>query len=103
MSVVPKSNCMLIKHAHYHSLYCFSVVTGDAWSMFNVNSDLLHSGNGIGDTCEDDFDGDGVSNEEDACPKNSQVTTTDLKNQNMKVDLAKSTSQPAWMLLDNVS
>ena len=33
-----------------------------------------------GDICMDDYDGDGVSDEEDICPENKYISRTDFEN-----------------------
>jgi len=39
---------------------------------------LLSTGNGLGDPCDGDFDGDKVTDYEDACSINHHVTRTDF-------------------------
>ena len=64
---------------------------------------LLLSGNGIGDACENDYDGDGSDNEVDLFPNDYRVATTDFRSRHIEVNLAKSNSPPDWMVIDRVS
>ena len=64
---------------------------------------FLHLGNGIGDACEGDLDGDRVLDEDDLFPEDYRVAKTDFKTQHLEVHLSKSKSQPVWLLLDDVS
>ena len=44
------------------------------------NPNQLHTdGNGRGDACENDFDGDGISDLVDNCPNNGKITGTDFR------------------------
>jgi len=61
--------------------------------------------NAIGDVCINDFDGDGVANELDNCPRLKSVNTTSFDN-HILVDLANPTSvqlNPNWKVLNDVS
>ena len=40
---------------------------------------LRTDGNGRGDVCENDFDGDGISDLVDNCPNNGKITGTDFR------------------------
>ena len=40
---------------------------------------LRTDGNGRGDVCKNDFDGDGISDLFDNCPNNGQITGTDFR------------------------
>lgn len=42
-------------------------------------------GNGVGDVCENDKDGDGVIDIEDVCPENALISSTDFR----KLDLVR--------------
>ena len=37
------------------------------------------NGNGKGDACEDDYDGDGIADSEDNCPNNGLIFNTDFR------------------------
>ena len=59
---------------------------------------LLISGNGLGDPCDGDFDGDKIPDYEDACSINHHVTHTDFTNL-IKIDLSPTERQsrpPIW-------
>lgn len=43
--------------------------------VFNLS---IISGNGVGDICQGDFDGDKVPNYLDNCPNNSKIYSTDF-------------------------
>lgn len=62
------------------------------------------SANAIGDACFDDFDGDGVNDESDNCPRLKSVSSTSFRN-HMLVDLAHTSSAeafPKWSVRDKV-
>ena len=68
--------------------------------------DISHfTGDGIGDRCVKDFDGDGVPNHLDACPVDKFVTRTDFtKMQFVKVNpYQKPANNPIWLVDRKVS
>ena len=62
------------------------------------------TGNGKGDVCEDDADGDGVWDREDVCPDNAQITLTDFRTYQTIVLDPEGDSQidPNWVILNEV-
>ena len=67
---------------------------------------ILHMplGNGVGDECEGDMDGDGTSDEVDVCPMNAKIQQTDFSRGFLRVSLDPSgRNKPFWMINDNVS
>ena len=64
---------------------------------------LISSGNGIGDACENDKDGDGTPDNMDVCPEDPSIQKTDFSDF-MEVMLEKSrTVHPVWKVSNNVS
>lgn len=62
-------------------------------------------GNGVGDACEGDFDGDGVPDSVDTCPRNAKLFKTDFTDYE-PISLDPSGRQqvdPLWKVVDNVS
>ena len=52
--------------------------TAHMWPV--ANSDQADANNnGVGDFCENDCDGDSIMDEEDACPCNNGIVTTDFR------------------------
>lgn len=63
---------------------------------------LLCEGDGRGDVCQGDFDGDGVSNNEDNCPVNPFISQTNFTSYlNISIDFDPSTA-PEWIITDEV-
>ena len=62
-------------------------------------------GNGIGDICEEDFDGDGVNNTMDTDPENKKVQRTDFRDfLAVTIDPANRVQiKPIWRVTNNVS
>ncbi len=62
------------------------------------------TGNGRGDACELDTDGDGVNDQEDVCPDNSKVYLTDFRAYQTVVLDPEGDSQidPNWVILNQV-
>jgi thrombospondin 2/3/4/5 len=56
--------------------------------------------NGIGDACEDDFDGDGVDNLVDVCPYNNKIHSTDFRTfQRVRLDpVGDNQKDPKWLI-----
>lgn len=66
--------------------------------MTNCTLSLLPTGNGLGDPCDGDFDGDKITDYEDACSINHHVTHTDFSRL-QKIDLSpfeRSSKPPVW-------
>lgn len=61
-------------------------------------------GNGRGDVCEDDLDGDGTSDRLDVCPANNKVQFTDFRAYQTVVLDPEGDSQidPNWVILNEV-
>ena len=63
----------------------------------------LCEGDGRGDACQNDFDGDGVIDAEDNCPVNPLISQTNFTSYlNISVDFRPSTA-PEWIITDQVS
>ncbi len=63
------------------------------------------AGNGVGDVCESDTDGDGVPDSKDVCPEDPRISVTDFT-QFLEVGLetgVKSKDKPVWQTYNNVS
>lgn len=59
-------------------------------------------GDGKGDACQDDFDGDSVKDAEDNCPVNPLILRTNFTLYlNTSVDFSPSTA-PEWIITDEV-
>ncbi len=59
---------------------------------------VLPAADGVGDACEDDYDGDGVLDSEDVCPKNNKISEVDFNNM-MEVNLdpnSRDENDPVW-------
>ena len=69
-------------------------------SNFGSNR-CLYLGDGVGDACQNDEDGDGVIDSSDACPKNSGVTATDFS-QFQLIYLIGTVSGIEWVILNQV-
>lgn len=65
--------------------------------MFNL---YLYLGNGVGDKCEKDFDGDLIPDPLDNCPNNSVIFATDFsKYQTVVLDpVGESQTDPDWVI-----
>ena len=64
----------------------------------------LHTGDGRGDACQDDWDNDGVPDSLDICPSNGDIFKTDFTHFSA-IDLnpsPQSKIDPVWMIYDNV-
>ncbi len=59
------------------------------------------SGDGVGDACQDDQDGDGVADGDDVCPLNGRVTITDFTKFQL-IDLQNSGGNIQWVILNQV-
>lgn len=68
-------------------------------------STSLHSGDGVGDICETDFDQDQVIDRIDVCPENAEVTLTDFRAYQTVVLDPEGDAQidPNWVVLNQVS
>lgn len=65
------------------------------------------SGDGVGNACEDDTDGDGVPDVMDVCPMNADIQKTDFRD-SMPVLLSPDPNgytnrNPVWRINNNVS
>ena len=70
--------------------------------LSNLGSNRCSSlGDGVGDACQNDEDGDGVIDSSDACPKNSGVTATDFS-QFQLIYFAGTVSGIEWVILNQV-
>lgn len=63
-----------------------------------------HSGDGVGDLCETDFDQDQVIDRIDVCPENAEVTLTDFRAYQTVVLDPEGDAQidPNWVVLNQV-
>lgn len=63
-----------------------------------------HTGDGIGDLCETDFDQDKVIDRIDVCPENAEVTLTDFRAYQTVVLDPEGDAQidPNWVVLNQV-
>ena len=62
-------------------------------------------GDGVGDKCQDDYDGDGVVDTEDECPDNKLISKTDFRTGKVVIlaaDDQKSHKPPHWVFRDQV-
>lgn len=59
-------------------------------------------GDGVGDACEGDLDGDGVSDEVDICPENKHLQKADFQD-HTTVLLSRGEVNPTWNIRNNVS
>ena len=76
----------------FGSLYRSNVGQGDT------------DGNGVGDSCESDYDGDGVIDIDDICPNSNIMDTTNFQ-QYISVELDPTivnATSPNWVLTDSV-
>ena len=64
----------------------------------------IFSGNGVGDACQDDQDGDGAIDEYDACPANNAIKATDFSTyQTVALDpIGHEQKDPQWVILNEV-
>lgn len=65
---------------------------------------LMHSGDGVGDVCESDFDQDTVIDRIDVCPENAEITLTDFRAYQTVVLDPEGDAQidPNWVVLNQV-
>lgn len=104
-----RDNCPKIKnndqrdrngtYVHMHTSYCtnpyLTVYSGSTLTLIII---LLCTGNGIGDACENDCDGDGVPDGEDTAPCNRFITKDSL-DQFMVVKLSNPAERQAdWVV-----
>ena len=59
------------------------------------------AGNAIGDVCETDYDGDGVIDDDDVCPKSNRYHTPTF-DPYTSVNLESASDQPVWYITDTV-
>ena len=58
------------------------------------------SGNGVGDVCEDDTDGDGTVDRLDNCPKNPNMNVTNFREfKSVNMEPTSSDDDVGWRLL----
>lgn len=64
----------------------------------------MHSGDGVGDICESDFDQDTVIDRIDVCPENAEITLTDFRAYQTVVLDPEGDAQidPNWVVLNQV-
>lgn len=77
------------------------------WVLPTVQSafaSLMHSGDGVGDICESDFDQDTVIDQIDVCPENAEITLTDFRAYQTVVLDPEGDAQidPNWVVLNQV-
>lgn len=61
-----------------HTVLLDSILqTKFVFNIFRLLNSLI--GNGVGDACEKDFDGDKVYDDVDNCPNNSKIFRTDFR------------------------
>ena len=71
-----------------------------------INHVFTPLGDGVGDACEGDNDGDGIADNVDICPDNILISQTDFKNyQTIDLDPNTDSTQPdpKWVILADVS
>ena len=61
-------------------------------------------GDGVGDSCSSDFDGDRIPDTEDACPNNNHITRADFREpQTVSLDpYGDSQVDPEWIVSNEV-
>lgn len=64
----------------------------------------LFTGDGYGDACVDDMDGDGYLDAEDVCPEHKDIHSTDFRSfQTILLDpVGDSQIDPEWLILNQV-
>ena len=64
-----------------------------------------HTGNGVGNVCETDFDNDTIVDTIDVCPENAEVTLTDFREyQTVGLDPEGDAQiDPNWVVLNQVA
>ena len=78
----------------------------DITTKYLINHILTPLGDGVGDACEGDNDGDGIADNVDICPDNYFISQTDFKNyQTIDLDPNTDSTQPdpRWVILADVS
>jgi hypothetical protein len=80
-------------------------MAGDVVAVYSDTAILCCLGNGRGDVCEEDFDGDGIKDIYDVCPDNGQIHQTDFRTYQTVVLDPQGESQidPHWVVLNDVS
>ena len=63
---------------------------------------VISVGDGTGDACEGDEDGDGTRDDVDPCPLNGKITTTDFRKFQI-VNLLSAAQKLNWIILNQVS
>ncbi len=62
-----------------------------------MTSLVLPAADGVGDVCQDDYDGDGVVDSEDVCPKNNKISEVDFSNMmEVNLDPNRDKNKPVW-------
>ena len=72
--------------------------------IFNCFSFINSLGDGVGDVCSSDYDGDHIQDTEDACPNNNQITRADFREpQTVSLDpYGDSQVDPEWKVSNEV-
>ena len=79
-----------------------TVLTSPFHAVLNHGAMSLSPGDGIGDRCDLDNDGDGINDDEDVCPDNGLVKATDFRSYQTVVLDPEGESQidPNWVILN---
>jgi syndecan 4 len=90
---------VFIINYHYVILCNCFTAKDNCWLVYNPDQTDL-DGNGIGDACQDDHDGDGELDSNDNCPNNSNIWKTDFTTYQTVVLDPEGDSQvdPHWVI-----
>lgn len=80
------------------------IYTWENHISFHLSSVCLFQGDGVGDSCSSDYDGDRIPDTEDACPNNNQITKADFRGlQIVALDpYGDSQVDPVWKINNEV-